>query len=50
MQTKKLKKRGIYAYVLTKKERYLGIRAFSDSVKQKFTKDKKEFVLNVKRI
>lgn len=29
------KKSGIYAYILTKDERYLGIRTFSDSVKQK---------------
>ncbi len=29
------KKSGIYAYVLTRDERYLGIRTFSDSVKQK---------------
>lgn len=29
------KKSGIYAYILTRDERYLGIRAFSDSVKQK---------------
>lgn len=29
------KKSGIYSYILTRDERYLGIRAFSDSVKQK---------------
>jgi hypothetical protein len=29
------KKSGIYAYILTRDERYLGIRTFSDSVKQK---------------
>ena len=29
------KKNGIYAYVLTRDERYLGIRTFSDSLKQK---------------
>jgi hypothetical protein len=29
------KKSGIYAYILTRDERYLGIRAFTDSVKQK---------------
>ncbi len=29
------KKKGIYPYVLTRDERHLGIRAFSDSVKQK---------------
>lgn len=29
------KKSGIYAYILTRDERYLGIRVFSDSVKQK---------------
>ena len=29
------KKNGIYAYILTRDERYLGIRTFSDSVKQK---------------
>jgi len=29
------KKGGIYAYILTRDERYLGIRTFSDSVKQK---------------
>lgn len=29
------KKKGIYPYILTKDERHLGIRAFSDSMKQK---------------
>jgi hypothetical protein len=29
------KKSGIYAYILTRDERYLGIRTFSDSMKQK---------------
>lgn len=29
------KKSGIYAYILTRDERYLGIRTFSDSIKQK---------------
>jgi len=29
------KKKGIYPYILTRDERYLGIRAFSDSMKQK---------------
>jgi hypothetical protein len=29
------KKSGIYAYILTRDERHLGIRTFSDSVKQK---------------
>lgn len=29
------KKKGIYPYILTRDERHLGIRAFSDSVKQK---------------
>lgn len=29
------KKSGIYSYILTRDERYLGIRAFSDSVRQK---------------
>lgn len=29
------KKSGIYSYILTRDERYLGIRTFSDSVKQK---------------
>jgi hypothetical protein len=29
------KKSGIYAYILTRDEKYLGIRTFSDSVKQK---------------
>ena len=29
------RKSGIYAYILTRDERYLGIRTFSDSVKQK---------------
>jgi hypothetical protein len=29
------KKTGIYQYILTRDERYLGIRAFSDSIKQK---------------
>lgn len=29
------KKSGIYQYILTKDERYLGIRTFSDSIKQK---------------
>jgi Protein of unknown function DUF262/HNH endonuclease len=29
------KKNGIYAYILTRDERYLGIRTFSDSLKQK---------------
>jgi hypothetical protein len=29
------KNSGIYAYILTRDERYLGIRAFSDSIKQK---------------
>jgi Protein of unknown function DUF262/HNH endonuclease len=29
------KKNGIYAYILTRDERYLGIRTFSDSIKQK---------------
>ena len=29
------KKSGIYAYILTRDERYLGIRTFTDSVKQK---------------
>lgn len=29
------KKSGIYSYILTRDERYLGIRAFTDSVKQK---------------
>lgn len=29
------KKSGIYPYILTKKEKYLSIRAFSDSIKQK---------------
>lgn len=29
------KKSGIYSYILTRDERYLGIRAFSDSIRQK---------------
>ena len=29
------KKSGIYAYILTRDERYLGIRTFTDSIKQK---------------
>ena len=35
------KKSGIYAYILTKDERYLGIRTFSDSVKQKVYENQK---------
>ena len=35
------KKSGIYAYILTKDERYLGIRTFSDSVKQKIYENQK---------
>lgn len=30
-----LNKKGIYSYILTRDERYLGIRAFSDSMRQK---------------
>ena len=35
------KKSGIYAYILTTDERYLGIRTFSDSVKQKVYENQK---------
>lgn len=35
------KKSGIYAYILTKDERYLGIRTFSDSLKQKVYENQK---------
>ena len=35
------KKSGIYAYILTKDERFLGFRTFSDSVKQKVYENQK---------
>jgi Protein of unknown function DUF262/HNH endonuclease len=35
------KKSGIYAYILTRDERHLGIRTFSDSVKQKVYENQK---------
>lgn len=35
------KKSGIYSYILTRDERYLGIRTFSDSVKQKVYENQK---------
>ncbi len=34
-------KKGIYSYILTRDERYLGIRAFSDSMKQKVYEQQK---------
>jgi len=40
------KKSGIYAYILTRDERHLGIRAFSDSVKQKvYEKQKRKCIV-----
>ena len=44
------KNSGIYAYILTRDERHLGIRVFSDSVKQKFTKNRMEIVSYAKSI
>ena len=38
------KKSGIYEYVLTRNERYLSIRSFSDSKKENPMKDRMEFV------
>lgn len=42
------KKKGIYPYVLTRDERYLGIRAFSDSQKQKKYEEQKGICVSCK--
>lgn len=38
-------KKGIYTYVLTRKEKHLNIRAFSDNQKREAYERQKEFVL-----
>jgi hypothetical protein len=43
------KKSGIYAYILTRDERYLGIRAFSDSVKQKVYEKQKGICVDLQK-
>lgn len=42
------KKKGIYAYILTRDERHLGIRAFSDSMKQKVYEQQKGICVSCK--
>lgn len=44
------KKSGIYPYILTKKKKYLWIRAFTESTKQKVYENRKVNVLYVKNI
>lgn len=42
------KKSGIYEYVLTRNEKFLNIRAFTEKMKREATRGRKEFVLIVK--